>query len=202
MNIMVYTQGQASLCSDREEKSKTRVIISRVLSLSQNCKFNQLHIKTVMLICNIFYFKQWNEVLKLCFPQDWTGFRKKFSLQLFSPLIFIQTVLILCYIQGLHVSRKHYKAWTEVNQRWYSNIQKSSWLQRSKVGIYECALSNTLTQCKLWGDHNNETCLTPKRSPLCLLFCFELDAHMFPWGIWKNSPSELKQSSLCVSVCF
>lgn len=78
----------------------------------------------------------------------------------------------------------------------YSEILRTL---EKQVGIYECALSNTLTQCKPWGDHNNETCLTPKRSPLCLLFCFELDAHMFPWGIWKNIHLNL---NIAVCVCF
>lgn len=74
----------------------------------------------------------------------------------------------------------------------YSEILRTP---AKRVGLYECALSNILTRCKLWGDHDNETCLTPKRSPLCLVLFWvrcpyvslrDLDEH----------PSEPKHSSV------
>lgn len=88
---------------------------------------------------------------------------------------------------------------TEVNQRRYSNSRKSSGFPYKHVTLCGWALSNILTQPKQ-PDQNNETGLTPRWSPLCLLFYFELKAHMLPSGIWKNIRFEPKHHRACTHV--
>ncbi len=96
------------------------------------------------------------------------------------PLICTQTVLILCYMQGLHVSRKHHRAQTEVKQRWYSNIQKSSGLKRSKLGftrvhfqidLPSVSCEETVIMKPVWlsNDHPCVFCFVLREMPICFL---------------------------------
>lgn len=83
-----------------------------------------------------------------------------------------------------------------MNQRWYSNIQKSSALQRSKLGFTSVHFQINLPSVSREEIIIMKPVWLPNDHP-CLLFCLELDAHMFPWGIRKNIYLDLNRA-----VCF